>query len=842
MIKLPRAFLSHSAKDKDLVREVAAALGRAAVIFDSFEFSSGDDLKDAILKGIARSDIFVLFASQAAFTSSWVDFEIDTAMEAKTKQALSRVVTFIVDPQLPLESIPEWMRATLVVRRNEPGLIAIEIRRHINQRLAEKTPTYFVGRRNEIEQALDTISEFTDPNFRPPLVVYGLRGIGRRSLVQVIARDSLSFSTILPIAVQPGDLLPEAYIRLSESVSPGGISDFPGFLALQSAKSREDVVGEMLEVLRTSCNAGVLPVFVDEGAFAQSNGVLRPDFESLYDAISSDREVDAVIVSARRLYGGGGSDLPCLRVPELDSASTQHLLRIAGRDVGVVFDRADIGAVATYSRGYPPAVRFAIDEARTRGVSQVVSNQRALVNFSAELFLRQLADESSLNEGMTAMLQLLSAFSPLPLSVIAKYCGMSNQQAVDDMDRLLDLAFTLPEGLNFRITEPLRDAAYRAFGGLTVGSGRLADLLDEYLRDTPDDDARLSLGQTIFRASLLSGTGADSKFAVGFAADLIQVATQSYHDQDYDLAIKYGSSALEARPDNVDVRRYVAQALIRREKYQEAEEHIAVLIGLGELKEAFYIRGFAARRKREYSEAVEAYRKSLAYGRAGVAIHRELGSCYFELGDLATAEAHIRQAEERSPHNRYIVDLRCTIALRLGDLETAERTLEVLERVDPSGFADHRRSTFEQARGQPGPALSYARAANAKIAHPPFEVAANLANCEIEAGRAEDALTSLASIQKRFGPANHDAQTGLRCKYELRFGTVEAAEGLWHSLRDHGTPVHIGLRLAILNKKIASSGLSEKEQSEREHLLQQQSLAELERTERMIGSILSRSD
>jgi tetratricopeptide (TPR) repeat protein len=660
--------------------------------------------------------------------------------------------------------------------------------------------------------------------------------------VQSIARDNLSFSTILPVTLHSGDLLPELYIRLSESISPGSIENFDTVLSNQIAKPQEELLSEIVELLRRTCTSRTLPVLIDEGAISMENGVLRLEYESLYHAIANDRETDTVIVTNRRLYGAGGATRPAVRVPELDQYSTQNLLRIAGRDAGITFDRSDLASIATYTRGYPPAVRFALDEARTRGVPQIVANQRALVNFSAELFLRQLEQENSITKASAAILQLLSAFSPLPLAVISRYCGLSTADIAHEIDHLLDLAFILPDGIHYRITEPLRDAAYRSFEGLLIDNVRVADMLDEYLRVEPDDDARLSLGQTIFRASLLSGTEAKSRFAVGFAADLIQVATQSYHDQDYDLAIRYGSAALKARPDSVDVRRYVAQALIRRERFNEANDHIEALVKMGELKEAFYIRGFAARRKRDHPDAIEAYNKSLAYGRGGVAIHRELASSYFEIGDLQKAETHIRQAEERSPHNRYIVDLRCTIALRLGDLETAERTLQVLERVDSSGFGDHRRSTFLQACGSPESALEYARNAARKIAHAPIEVLANLANCEIESGDANGALSTLANIQRRFGGTNHDTQVGLRCKYEIRFGSVEAAEGLWRSLRDGGTPIHRGLRLSMLNKKLAYPGLSSTEDAEREGLIEKQTLAELERSERMIGSFLSRSD
>ena len=842
MIKLPRAFLSHSSTDKGTVGEVAKLLGRAAVIYDAFEFDVGDEFKNAILAGLANSDIFILFASSQALQRDWVKFEIATAKEALTRQALSRVVTFIIDPDLALDNVPEWMKSTLIVRQEHAGLIAVEIRRLIAQRLADRMPSYFVGRRSEIEQALNMISGFADPNYRPPLVIYGLKGIGRRTLVQAIARDNLSYSTTMPFELKDGDLLPETFIRLSDTLSPGGVTNYANLLVEQEAKAPEILVSDVVNLMKVACASGTLPVILDNGAIAQQNGVLRPEFEALYQSVAADREVDAMIVTGRRLYGSGGASLPSLRVPELDQASTQNLLRIAARDMGMVFSPSELVSIATYSRGYPPAVRFALDEVRVKGIPQVVANQRALVNFSAELFLRQLKQSNSVSATMERILRVLSAFSPLPMSVIAGYCGITNSEASECVDHLLDLAFVLPDGLHFRITEPLRDAAYRAFDGLNIDTSRVADLLDAYLRDEPDDDARLNLGQTIFRASLLSGSGSVSRFAVGFAADLIQVATQSYHDQDYDLAIRYGASALDTRPDNVDVRRYVAQALIRKERYPDAEVHIDALVRLGELKEVFYIRGFAARRKREYPDAVEAYEKSLAYGRRGVAIHRELASCYFELGDLAKAEHHIRQAEERSPHNRYVVDLRCTIALRLGDLETAERTLEILERVDPSGFADHRRSTFEQARGDPGAALAYAESANRKIAHPTFEVMVNLANCEIEAGQKTKAISTLTSIQQKFNGTNHDAQTGLRCKYEVRFGSVDAAEGLWSALRNRGTPVHAGLRLSILKRKSTEVVLSGAEEAERQELVEKQSISELERNERMLGSILSTSE
>jgi hypothetical protein len=98
---------------------------------------------------------------------------------------------------------------------------------------------------------------------------------------------------------------------------------------------------------------------------------------------------------------------------------------------------------------------------------------------------------------------------------------------------------------------------------------------------------------------------------------------------------------------------------------------------------------------------------------------------------LDKAAEHIAIAEKLSPHNRYVVDLKCIIAIRTGDLSAADKSLAVLERIDRGGFYNHRKSTFEQARGSPSEALRFAEIAVEQLPQAPLEVLANLANCQI---------------------------------------------------------------------------------------------------------------
>ena len=841
MNTLFRAFLSHSTRDKSIVRAVAEHLGRAAVIYDEFEFKTGDDFKTAIVRGLGQSDLFVLFASKNALSRDWVRFEIESAEEALASQALSQVVTYIIDPHLNIDDLPDWMRATLISRLEAPGLIALDIRRILGEKSRSQTQSYFVGRQNELSQALDHIAAFHDPNNRPPLVIYGLTGIGRRTLLSAIGRDHLSLSKLFIIELEQGDLLPEVLLKVSTKLSPDSIADPIGFINDHSKRPNPTVAEEIVNILETICSSGSLPVFVERDAMPLQDGSLRVEYDLLYNEIAGRTAVDAAIISNRRLSAPGGKPLTSVRVPELPNTATKNLLRLIARDYGLSVAVDQIDSLATYSRGYPPAIGFAISEARIYGISHVVANQHALVNFSAEIFLAQITDDRMISASMCEILRLLSSYSPLPLAVIQDYCNLAKDDLVTNMEGLLDFVFVLPEETNYRISEPIRDAAYRAFGGMTVDHTRVARLLAEYLADEPNDDTRLSLGRSIFRASLLSRSSGDSEFSIGFASDFIRVATQSYHDQDYDLAIRYGEEALEYRSDNVDVRRYVAQALIRKERYEEATVHIDSLVEAGHLREAFYVKGFQARRRREYREAILNYEKCLAYGRRGAAIHRELASCYFESGNDDKAEYHIGEAERSSPHNRFIVDLRCTIAIRIGDLDNARRTLEVLDRVDSAGFADHRRSTFEQAQGNPEEALLLARRAIEKMQRPPFEVVANLVNCLIEAGEDGEALNSLGALNQRFRDTHHDAQTGLRCKYEIRFGDVVNAEGLWNLLREKDTPVHKGLRISILNRKLQQGIMGATEKEELEELIRLPAKEESERMTKMLGSLFSQS-
>lgn len=839
---IPRAFLSHGTPDKDLVNSVANNLGRAAVVYDVFEFQTGDDLRNSIVNGLSQSDIFVLFASKQSLSRSWVKFEILEAEKGITLRTISRALTYIIDPQVSIGELPSWMQSTLITYQDSPTLIATDIRRVINERVAESRPTYFVGRLEESQEALEKIASFTDPGNRPPLIVYGLNGIGRRSLVRHIARDSLSYPKTLEIKLREGDLLPEFLLKLSSTIAHFEIENPNDFIERHASQSSRDLISEILPALVEVCSTSTLPIIFDQGAVATEDRVFRSQYELLYNSIAQEPQIDCIFVTNRRIHSRTGGELTSVRVSELGQSSVQNFVRLLSRDRSLNLSAADVESIVEYSRGYPPSVIFAMDEAQIYGVPHIISNQRALINFSAEIFLKQLTNDKKITNKMADVMQLLANYTPLPLPVIQRYLKIeSNMEIAELMSYLIDFAFILPDNTLYRISEPVRDAAYRAFGRFRLDHGFISTLLEQYVEETEDDDEKFILAQNLFRATVL-GNRKMSANAFRLASDLIHLTTQSYHDEEYENAIRFGNEAIEIRPDSVNVRRYLAQALIRKERYEEAEAHIRDMIDRGRIGEAFYVKGFMERRKHNYAIAISDYNKSIEYGRGGTAIHRELASCYFGSGDIRQAQRHIDIALQKSPHNRFIVDLQCTIAIRTGDFASAEKGLAVLEKVDPGGFFLHRMSTFEQARGRAHEALDYAEKAVQNFARPPFEILANLANCQIEMNQLAEAGATLRELQTRFRGTHHDASIGLRCKLEIRRENFDLATSLWNQIREKDTAVHLGLRLALLNRKSSIRGLSKSELEEQDVILLRLEAVDWDRTQRLFGSVLPATD
>jgi hypothetical protein len=76
------AFLSHSSKDKAIIRQIAADLSAEgiAVWLDEQRIHVGDSIPEKIAQGLAQSDFFLVALSEHSVGSEWVKRELNNAL------------------------------------------------------------------------------------------------------------------------------------------------------------------------------------------------------------------------------------------------------------------------------------------------------------------------------------------------------------------------------------------------------------------------------------------------------------------------------------------------------------------------------------------------------------------------------------------------------------------------------------------------------------------------------------------------------------------------------------------------------------------------------------------
>ncbi len=111
-------FLSHSSKDKPLVKAVATELTQRGIIpwLDTNELLAGDDLPWHLERAIKKQAGFVVFLSEASVKSDWVEDELATVLKVEKKKGEEIIIPIYLGNALQLvQSHPllqsRWMHA-----------------------------------------------------------------------------------------------------------------------------------------------------------------------------------------------------------------------------------------------------------------------------------------------------------------------------------------------------------------------------------------------------------------------------------------------------------------------------------------------------------------------------------------------------------------------------------------------------------------------------------------------------------------------------------------------------------------------------------------------------------
>ena len=785
-----KAFLSHSSYDKEFVRAVAKELTRLYCVFDERTFENGDAFKGSIERGLDESSVFVLFASKRSLESLWVTFEIEEAWYRRLRGVLSKSLVYIIDSSVQIDDLPEWLRRAKASRANAAKSVAREIQHHVGEMLRQRRHPHFIGRAQKLDELQDALAPIDGSPPPQSLFISGLPGIGRRTLAKRGVSGTLNLQRIIEIRVQEGDSINDICITVADQVEPYSTTEgLRRIVDHIQTLSDEESLDRLCVNIEKLVGLGELPLFFDEGGLLDEEGFLRAPIRQLVTALPRYDDAYTMLVSHRRPRQEDGLETPSVRVDPLNTLETKRLMAVLGRQHDLTISPTQLDELAEYVAGYPPSAYFCIQQAKEYGIALVLSHKHQLVKFGAGIFLKHFAKISLSAEEQT-VLRLLALYSPLPLAVLSSVTGTRDGALSTMLVRLIDLSLVTPTGQgNYRIADPVANAALSAFGWLNIEQSRkVAQSLLSYLDKTEAAIPRLELSRVLFLAAGLAGDASTRDGAVRLASDLIKLTVEFYHDRRYDQAIQMGQQAILERPHSISARGYLIRALIQREKWELAEGELSKLQEFAPPREVTFLRGFFEKRRKNTKEAIKQYEASFRLGRRGAAISRELAHCYLIQGNPDEASKHIRQAMLKHGDNRYVVDLAVQIATQRRDEPAARTALARLKLVDEPEFYLHRLSRVEMAFGKTREARDAALGALEKCSRSvPFEILAQLAYCEIEMRNWASAQDHLDALDKEHRGVRRDIRVALRCRLEIARGHFKDALAQGERIADRTT-------------------------------------------------------
>lgn len=717
---MPKAFLSHSSDDKQIVRKIKENIGRIWTYFDEDSFEAGEDFRDAITKRLNDTNLFVLFVSKSSLQSSWVKYEIDeTYWQFVQRDDISVLVLTLDD--IEVTQLPVWMRKAKFGKVKTPYLAAQEIKNILFEKTNIESDIY-LGREKETLKFYNDIIDYKNdlPNI---FAITGLSGVGRRTFIKDILSNRFSLKFTVEFQLFDCDGLGELYRKLLdenlESLSPEKIIEYDEWVRSQPF---EKGATEVARVLSLYTSQGCCPIIIDNGAMLDDNGFYKQEFYFLLKEFAHNHRDQYVVLIHNRLPKLSHEDYQLIynfKIFSLDSNSCYSLFDALLKKNGVVIPNSDqVKEISEYLEGYPPSIIYATKQCVFDGVDAVFHDKISLIDYQSRLFSKYL-EKIPLDE---VDLSLLTAIYNLESIAISPLAIILQKEEVE-------VTLSLKKCLNFSIIEVNTSGTYTIAPPIRAAIGRkvhrfnknefsnISNLLIQrfWTPDNPQID--FSIIDLIINSILRSDQDANLVNFKTFVlpSHLLKAAQKANEDTDWPLAEKYARKALKLKPSLCDAKALLFKVLVRQENIrniQESnEEEDKILSDLAEVfdKRYHYLKGFRFWKRRHFYDAIEEFELANAAGDDSIQMHRDLAECYYQTNQFERAQDEIQKVmEPRKINNPFILDLATKIAIETGDFEKASQLLEQQSLVDRFENVAHRRATYFMKGGDFESALEYA--------------------------------------------------------------------------------------------------------------------------------------
>jgi hypothetical protein len=554
---MAKAFLSHSSKDKELVEKIAIQLGKNNCHYDRFTFEAGNITLDEIFKGLDDTDVFVLFISNDALDSEWVDKEIRQAKILNSDNRIDRIFPIIIDKRINHNDsrIPDWIRKPYNLKVFDNQVIILKKIRQLLRESNFKQYAHlreindlFVGR-NDIMQEFERKLVNID-NSKPTCIIASsfFEGMGRRTFLRnglIKTRIIDKWYEPVPISISAKESIEDFLYKLNfvEATPEVFKKDF----ATEELQSKIELGRKYIKKF---ADTNEILFIIDEGSIVLPNHNLVDWFKEIITAPELQNQVCICLISKFKPY------LPHIKklgnvlnfqVDELSKADTQTFFI---QYLGIIKQQLkpeDTRYFLDYLKGIPGQIIYAANLIKSMGVIDAKAFVYDIEEFD-ELRALSILEYLKGDNLSIQMLIALSKFEIISYDLVYKIFGES-EEVYKSIQKLFNLTlfFSVSSTHDYiKLNTSISDYINRSKLELDKDvSEKIKEIAKDAIKKPLELDENSDYSEFLFTLENLirENKSIPSKFLI--PSFILKSVIKEYNDRHYKTVIQLSTKLLE---------------------------------------------------------------------------------------------------------------------------------------------------------------------------------------------------------------------------------------------------------------------------------------------------------
>ena len=659
-----RAFLSHSSKDKEsYVRNVAKWLGKDNIIYDELTFEEGEKPLDEILKGLAATELFVLFLSSSALKSDWVQTEIVHAKELLDTSNISKIFPIIIEDGLTYDDvrIPDWLRENYNLKPIKRAQVAAKRIIHKLRELSwskhpelKKRQNLFVGRNDKQEEFEQRIHDF-DTKKPSVIIATGLAGVGRRTFLH----KALYKTNITECSHKPSSIFLDRSVSIEDFIlklNDLGLKDFGTRLLNLTTTPIEEKISMIHEIMDAAYESKEIIYMLDDGCIVNYERKISGWFE---DTIVNYHNNDFPIFCIAAKYFVNFKSRPrnsayyFVELNELNPNERKRLLTQLLELYKVNLSATDFLSVFNLLSGLPDQIMYAVDLIKEDNISKIVDKLPILTEYNNDKAAVVLQKYEK-NDEMLEFIRLLAQFeimsSDFIFSIVSEeiYYPMLEELAAEHVCELIGV-----DGEIVRLNDIIRDYIKR--NKLKLNPVFESDIKSHvHSLVTSDEVFQRDSSEYIYSISeaLKNGTFIDDSLLI--PSHYLRCMKDLYYSKgNLEKIIELAYIILQKKEHmdtgvEQDIRYYLCLALAKKKDKRLLNEVQAI-----KGDEHAFLLGFYYRLCGRYDDALVQFNKTVNARFVGARSKREIVQVYVQIEEYDKASAYAKRNYEDFRGNQF---------------------------------------------------------------------------------------------------------------------------------------------------------------------------------------------